>query len=107
MLLVPLTLALAMSATPAPAPVAKDVAFQQKMMKRPWIEPAPPPPPTISEDDDTPPVAGGAGDESVLKNVKIPTSDDALIDFFKKRTPPTADGDKLDALVKDLNDKDE
>src|SRR5262245_44487525 len=107
MLMVPITLALALSATPAPFK-ARDVAVQQKMAKRPWVEPVPTPSTTVADDDDEPAVAqGGPGDESALKTVKLGTSDDALIEFFKLRTPPAPDGEKLDKLVKDLADKDE
>src|SRR5689334_17248927 len=109
MLVAPITLALALSATPAP--VAKPVVFKQKAfaVKRPWIEPTPTPSTTThSDEDDTPPVAqGGPGDENVLKNVKLGTSDDALIEFFKKRTPPAPEPEKIAELVKALDDKDE
>lgn len=106
MLTVPITLALALSAMPAPP--AREVALGQKMA-RPWIEPTPAPSTTTtSDEDDTPPVAqGGPGDENVLKTAKLGTSDDALIDFFKKRTPPAPEPAKVAALVASLSDKDE
>jgi HEAT repeat protein len=47
--------------------------------------------------------AGGPGDESVLKAVKLQTTDDALLDFFRKRTPPAPARALLVAVVKQLH----
>jgi HEAT repeat protein len=49
--------------------------------------------------------AGGPGDENVLKAVKLQTTDQALLDFFRKRTPPAPAREKLDELVKKLSSK--
>lgn len=48
------------------------------------------------------PAAGGPPDENVLKAAKLGTTDAALLDFFRKRTPPAAPRPKIDELVKKL-----
>jgi hypothetical protein len=49
--------------------------------------------------------AGGAPDETVIKAAKVKTTNDALLDFFRKRTPPAPARDKIAALVKRLGAK--
>jgi HEAT repeat protein len=49
--------------------------------------------------------AGGPGDENILKAVKIPTTNDYLLDFFRKRTPPAPNKARLAELVKKLSAK--
>src|SRR5262245_43758348 len=48
---------------------------------------------------------GGPADESVLKNAKLATTDDALLEFFRKRTPPSPPRERIDELVKKLSAK--
>ncbi len=121
MFALPFTLALALAAGQKPAlpnkialPPARPAVLRQQLMKKPiFIQPVPPigiPPgtgtmPAIGTT--TPSAVGGAGDESVLKNVKLAVTDDALLDFFRKRTPPAPDRDKISELVKQLGGKDE
>lgn len=50
--------------------------------------------------------AGGPPDENVLKNAKLSVADDALLEFFRKRTPPAPERDKIAELVKKLGAKD-
>jgi HEAT repeat protein len=49
--------------------------------------------------------AGGPGDENVLKAVKLSTTDEGLLDFFRRRTPPAPTKDRLGELVKKLSAK--
>src|SRR5262249_56198468 len=93
------------AATPNPPPAAK-VALKQAVLlakqKRVPIAPPPPavmikgglralpamggplPPTSGTSPLSTPLPAGGPGDESVLKNAKLLTTDDALLAFFRK-----------------------
>jgi HEAT repeat protein len=43
------------------------------------------------------------GDESALKALKIDTTDDALLNFFRKRTPPAPSRERMTELVKKLS----
>jgi HEAT repeat protein len=49
---------------------------------------------------------GGPGDEEILKAVKLGTTDNDLLDFFRKRTPPAPERDKIADIVKQLGSKD-
>jgi HEAT repeat protein len=49
---------------------------------------------------------GGPGEESVLKAAKLATTDQALLDFFRKRTPPAPPPEHIGALVKKLSGAD-
>jgi HEAT repeat protein len=121
MFVAPLTLALALAAAekpiaPAkgkaaarPAPAAAVRLAQLKAVARPVAPIAIPPlgPPGSGSVPATPTLApGGVGDENFLKNLKIPTTDDALLAFFRKRTPPAPDRDRIVELVKKLGAKD-
>src|SRR5262245_58347175 len=120
MFVAPITLALALTApaqknAPVAAPAVRVAMLQpllmkQRGLKRPFPIDVPPSTTTTAksgEDDDGPLNVGGPGDENVLKNVKIPVTDDALVSFFKKRTPPAPDKDKIAALIKNLGSKEE
>jgi HEAT repeat protein len=48
------------------------------------------------------PTSSGTGDPAILEAVKLKTTDDALLAFFRQRTPPAPEPDKLRALAKDL-----
>src|SRR5262245_51555435 len=84
--------------------VAQRAAFRQKQPLQPILPIGFPP---ASGSGTTSPVlaAGGPGDENVLKAVKLQTTDQALLDFFRKRTPPAPAKEKLDELVKKLSSK--
>jgi HEAT repeat protein len=49
--------------------------------------------------------AGGVGDENVLRNARLQTTNEALLDFFRQRTPPAPPKAKLAELVKKLSAK--
>ncbi len=112
-------LALALLSLPAQLPPAKirvvrpvPVAFRLK--ERPFV-PAPPPPVLETKQGfaipgDGPSSAGSgisatpaAGDETVLKGVKIDPTDAGLLNFFKKRTPPAPPNEDMTALLKKLS----
>lgn len=46
---------------------------------------------------------GGPGEEAVLKAAKLATTDQALLDFFRKRTPPAPPRGRIADLVKRLS----
>lgn len=49
---------------------------------------------------------GGPGDEATLRAAKLPTTDDGLLDFFRKRTPPAPPRDHVADRVKKLSTAD-
>ncbi len=51
-------------------------------------------------------LVGGPADETVLKNANLLTTDEALLQFFRRRTPPAPSREKIEALVKQLNAED-
>ena len=111
MFVTPLTLALAVTAAPLPAPAAapRDVLKQRLAIKRPWIGPIAESPVVSSSDEDEdeygPANVGGPGDPKTLEAARLASSDDALLDFFQKRTPPAPSREKIAELVKQLGDK--
>src|SRR4051794_9369940 len=66
------------------------------------LQPVPPAPVSAPPAGSPLLAAGGVGDENVLKAVKLQTTDDALLDFFRKRTPPAPAKQQLVELVKKL-----
>jgi HEAT repeat protein len=48
------------------------------------------------------PTSGGTGDPAILEAVKLKTTDDTLLDFFRKRTPPAPELEKISALARNL-----
>jgi HEAT repeat protein len=120
MLVAPLALALALAAgeTPAAAPPKFAAALKVKPALRLARQPVPAPPIVIRgglvpiamgsapAPGGSPLVAaGGPGDENVLKAVKLLTTDEGLLDFFRRRTPPAPTKDRLGELVKKLSAK--
>jgi HEAT repeat protein len=63
------------------------------------VPPIPPMPPG------TPAAPAVGGDEGVLRAAKLETSDEALLNFFRKRTPPAPDGKTLADLANKLASK--
>ncbi|MFO0877307.1 MAG: HEAT repeat domain-containing protein [Gemmataceae bacterium] len=49
---------------------------------------------------------GGPADEALLRNARLQTTDDALLAFFRLRTPPAPAREKIDELVRKLGDAD-
>jgi HEAT repeat protein len=100
MFVAPLTLAL--MALPAKE-IAIAVDAVEFIGKRPWFPPPPPPPDSGPSKITVAP--GGPGDASVLKTVKIDVTDSSLLNFFRKRTPPAPDREKIVDAVKKLSSK--
>jgi HEAT repeat protein len=119
MLVAPLALALALTAGEKPvAPVPAKAAAAAKVRAAAIAVARQPLPPIVVKGGGTvvmggfapavgtPVLAvGGPGDENILKAVKIPTTDDYLLDFFRKRTPPAPNKERLAELVKKLSAK--
>ena len=123
MFVAPFVLALALTAGEAPpvaarpkVPVPAAKAKAALPVARPvmvgqlgkGLRAIPPPMPALITAPGGSPAAsvGGVGDEAVLKAVKLQTTDDALLDFFRKRTPPAPAKETLVELVKKLGGKD-
>jgi HEAT repeat protein len=120
MFLAPLALAVALTparqaAAPPPAKVAapalKVVAMPagaaagaaRALVRQVKMAVPPPLPPGVPLGGPAPVVApGGIGDENVLRGAKLQTTDEALLDFFRQRTPPAPTKAKLAEMVKKL-----
>lgn len=90
------------------AAIAQQAAAKQVVPARPIRQPAAKQPPGKGKGQPVRPggADGDGADESVLKAAKLKTSDDDLLDFFRKRTPPAPPRDKIAGLVKKLASKD-
>lgn len=124
MLVAPFVLALALVPAERLADAAPVLIARQRGLKELPFIPVPPPPPVklgggrlIGPGLPLAPVmpgssstltsaVGGPGDEAVLTGAKVGTTAEALLDFFRQRTPPAPPREKIDELVKKLASND-
>lgn len=109
MLVAPVLVALALAPADAPHALRDLRQVQRQAIPAPILlggkRPLGVPPPTMPGVRPTGAV-GGPADENVLKTARLATTDEALLDFFRKRTPPAPPRERLVELIKKLSDKD-